>query len=91
MKLTFFRTSDAIGTHEFTGFVMMPTKAFGQFREMAAAMSRTTPAFVLNRSSRLMPGLRGTPAGMITTWASMVKNYSYHRTLFSYLKTSGKF
>jgi hypothetical protein len=27
----------------------------------------TMPALILNRSSRVMPGLRGTPAGMITT------------------------
>lgn len=46
---------------------MIPTKAFGQFREIAAAISRTTPAFVLKRSSRVMPGFRGTPAGMMTT------------------------
>lgn len=66
-SLTFFKTSDAIGTHELTGFVMIPTNAFGQLREIAAAISRTIPAFVLNRSSRVMPGFLGTPAGMITT------------------------
>lgn len=69
MLPTFFKTSEAIGTHEFTGFVIIPTNAFGQLREIAAAMSRTTPAFVLKRSSRVIPGFRGTPAGMITTWA----------------------
>lgn len=36
---------------------------------MATAKSRTIPAFVLNKSSRVMPGLRGTPAGMTTTSA----------------------
>jgi len=29
----------------------------------------TMPAFVLKRSSRVMPGLRGTPAGITTTLA----------------------
>lgn len=67
VSLTFFKTSDAIGTHELTGFVMIPTNALGQLREIAAAMSRTIPAFVLKRSSRVMPGFRGTPAGMMTT------------------------
>lgn len=67
ISLTFFKTSAAIGTHELTGFVIIPTNAFGQFREIAAAISRTIPAFVLKRSSRVMPGFRGTPAGMMTT------------------------
>lgn len=64
---TFFNVSAAIGTHELTGFVIIPTNAFGQLRAIASASVRTTPAFVLKRSSRVIPGLRGTPAGMITT------------------------
>lgn len=70
MRLTALRTSEAIGTHEFTGLVIIARKAFGQLLETANAISRITPALVLKRSSRVIPGLRGTPAGIITTWAS---------------------
>lgn len=55
------------------------TKAFGDAFEMALAISRTIPAFVLNKSSRVMPGLRGTPAGMTITSASKcVKSHENH-------------
>eukprot|EP00955_Chlamydomonas_euryale_P017783 189838-Chlamydomonas_euryale.AAC.10 len=53
--------SAAIGTVEFTGFEMMATKAFGHARAMPSQRVFTMPAFILNRSSRVMPGLRGTP------------------------------
>lgn len=63
-------TSAAIGTVEFTGLEIMPMRAFGHAMEQALAKSRTIEALVLKRSSRVMPGLRGTPAGMMTTSAS---------------------
>ena len=55
-----------MGTVELTGLEMMRTKALGQCWAMAWARSRTIPALMLKRSSRVIPGLRGTPAGMTT-------------------------
>jgi hypothetical protein len=46
---------------------MIPIKALGQTSAQATAKSRTIEALILKRSSRVMPGLRGTPAGMMTT------------------------
>jgi len=43
-----------------------PWHTFGQCSAAAVISVRTMPALMLNRSSRVMPGLRGTPAGMIT-------------------------
>ncbi len=40
---------------------------FGQLSATASTRLLTMPALMLNRSSRVMPGLRGTPAGMTTT------------------------
>ena len=45
----------------------MPISALGHTSAAAAAKSRTMEALILKRSSRVIPGLRGTPAGMITT------------------------
>ena len=50
-----------------TGFDMIPMRAFGEFLPIAWTRSRTMVALVLNRSSLVIPGFRGTPAGMITT------------------------
>ena len=44
------------GTVELTGFVITQKNAFGQIFADASAMSRTMPALVLKRSSRVMPG-----------------------------------
>lgn len=44
-------------------------RALGQFFAQAAAMDLTMDAFVLKRSSRDIPGLRGTPAGITTMFA----------------------
>ncbi|RUS15263.1 hypothetical protein BC937DRAFT_92681 [Endogone sp. FLAS-F59071] len=41
-------------------------KALGAYLAAAVARSLTMPALILNKSSRVMPGLRGTPAGMTT-------------------------
>lgn len=60
-----------MGTIELTGLVMIARMALGAFLETATARSLTIEAFVLNKSSRLMPGLRGTPAGITTTSASV--------------------
>mmetsp|Transcript_17646 Transcript_17646/g.39838 ORF Transcript_17646/g.39838 Transcript_17646/m.39838 type:complete len:214 (+) Transcript_17646:204-845(+) len=56
------------GTTEFTGFTIMAITASGQNFAHASTMPLAMPAFVLKRSSRVMPGLRGTPAGMKTRW-----------------------
>mmetsp|Transcript_27161 Transcript_27161/g.69129 ORF Transcript_27161/g.69129 Transcript_27161/m.69129 type:complete len:244 (-) Transcript_27161:335-1066(-) len=61
-------TSAAMGTVELTGLEMMATQAVGQCLAMASHRLATMPALMLNRSSRVMPGLRGTPAGMTTSW-----------------------
>ncbi|MPC15475.1 hypothetical protein E2C01_008267 [Portunus trituberculatus] len=45
----------------------MQIMALGQFSAQALARLATMEALVLNRSSRVMPGLRGTPAGITTT------------------------
>mmetsp|Transcript_6947 Transcript_6947/g.15210 ORF Transcript_6947/g.15210 Transcript_6947/m.15210 type:complete len:204 (+) Transcript_6947:503-1114(+) len=65
----FLRTSAAIGTVEFTGFEMIASVASGQYLPQPSTSVFTMLAFVLNKSSRVMPGLRGTPAGMTTTLA----------------------
>ena len=51
----------------FTGLEMIPIKALGQTSAAAAAKSRTIEALMLKRSSLVIPGLRGTPAGMMIT------------------------
>lgn len=53
-----------MGTVELTGLQMMSMCAFGETFAAALAKSRTIEALVLNKSSRVIPGLRGTPAGM---------------------------
>lgn len=65
--LCFFKISQAIGTVELTGFEMIQTSASGHVWAIAVVKSATMVAFTLKRSSRVMPGLRGTPAGITTT------------------------
>uniref|UniRef100_A0A1B0AIQ4 Uncharacterized protein n=1 Tax=Glossina pallidipes TaxID=7398 RepID=A0A1B0AIQ4_GLOPL len=55
----------AMGTHVLTGFVMTAIMALGHFVAMTLTMSLIIPALTLKRSSRVMPGLRGTPAAVI--------------------------
>ena len=55
-----------------SGLVIVMTKAFGQCRSIAAPTSPTTLVLMPIRSSRLMPGLRGTPAVTITTSAPLM-------------------
>ena len=52
-KRKFQRIKDTV---ELTGFVITQKNAFGQIFADASAMSRTMPALVLKRSSRVMPG-----------------------------------
>lgn len=54
-----------------TGLEMMRMLASGACSAAALARSRTMEALVLKRSSRVMPGLRGTPAGMTTMSAPL--------------------
>lgn len=51
----FLKTSTAIGTVELTGFVIIAINAFGQVFAAASHKSRTILAFVLNKSSRVIP------------------------------------
>mmetsp|Transcript_43590 Transcript_43590/g.103590 ORF Transcript_43590/g.103590 Transcript_43590/m.103590 type:complete len:239 (+) Transcript_43590:340-1056(+) len=67
----FLRTAEAMGTVELTGFEMIRSIAFGQFLAQASMRVATMDALVLKRSSRVMPGLRGTPAGITTSWQSL--------------------
>jgi hypothetical protein len=60
-----------MGTVELTGFEMMHIRAVGQNLAQAFAKSRTIEAFVLKRSSRVIPGFLGTPAGITTTLQSV--------------------
>ncbi len=64
-KFTMIIVEQNIQIH--TGLEMIPIKALGQTSAQATAKSRTIEALMLKRSSRVMPGLRGTPAGMMTT------------------------
>lgn len=78
--LTFIIISQAIGTTEFTGLVMIPMIALGHVLAQASINSATIEALMSNKSSRVIPGLRGLPAGMTTTStpASSSKIISYY-------------
>lgn len=54
-RLTFLNTSQAIGTQELTGFVIMARMAFGFTSTAASAMVFITFAFELNKSSLVIP------------------------------------
>lgn len=69
-----------MGTQVLTGLVIMATIALGHCLAMFVAMSLIMPALTLKRSSRVIPGLRGTPAGITTTsepWKRRDKNKYY--------------
>lgn len=53
----------------------MPIRAFGQTSATATIKSLTMEAFVLNKSSLVIPGFLGTPAGIITTSAPFKESY----------------
>ena len=54
----------------------MAIKAFGDASAIACVRSLTIEAFVEKRSSLVIPGLRGTPAGIMTTYIKIqqIKN-----------------
>lgn len=58
-----------------TGFDMIPTRALGLTCPITLIISHTIDILVLNRSSRVIPGLRGIPAGIITTSVSATASY----------------
>merc|ERR1712200_119590 len=62
----FLKISQAMGTVELTGLEMMAIMALGHTLAAAAARLATMDALVLKRSSLVMPGFLGTPAGMTT-------------------------
>jgi hypothetical protein len=59
-----------------SGLVTQMTKASGQYFRKPAPTCSMTFKLISSRSSRLMPGLRGTPAVTITTSASFSSAYS---------------
>ncbi len=61
-----FSTSAAMGTVEFTGLLIILTIACGQCFATPSINVRTIPALILNKSSLVIPGFLGTPAGIIT-------------------------
>ncbi len=64
-----FRTSAASGTVELTGLVIMQIHALGQVFAQLRTRLAIMLALMLNKSSRVIPGLRATPAGITTTSA----------------------
>ena len=58
-----------------SGLVMQITKALGQFFLMPSPTDCMTLVLMPSRSSRLMPGLRGTPAVTMTTSAPLIALY----------------
>uniref|UniRef100_A0A0A9EUG6 Pco104294 n=1 Tax=Arundo donax TaxID=35708 RepID=A0A0A9EUG6_ARUDO len=62
----FLKTSAAMGTVELTGLLITSTIALGQHFAIPSQRVRTIPALMLNKSSLVIPGFRGTPAGIIT-------------------------
>lgn len=62
-----------IGSIELMGSVKTRTNAFGAHFAEQSAKSLTMGAFVLNISSRFIPGLRGTPATQIIIWKMNLK------------------
>jgi hypothetical protein len=74
------RTSQAMGTVELTGLEMIVRMAFGHASAQAATRLRTMEPLVLKRSSRVMPGLRGTPAGITTTCKQHRTPHTTHHT-----------
>ncbi len=68
-------TSRSTHTMASSGLVMQMTNAFGAFFLMPSATCEMTLALMPIRSSRLMPGLRGTPAVTITTSEPAIASY----------------
>ena len=64
-----FKTSAAIATVVFTGFVITPIQAVGATSATLPTNVLIMPALILNKSERSIPGLRATPAEIKTTSA----------------------
>ena len=64
-----FRSTQTMAS---SGLVMQMTKAFGACFLMPSPTCSITLALMPIRSSRLMPGLRGTPAVTMTTSAPSI-------------------
>mmetsp|Transcript_37465 Transcript_37465/g.106280 ORF Transcript_37465/g.106280 Transcript_37465/m.106280 type:complete len:241 (-) Transcript_37465:14-736(-) len=62
-----FNVSAATGTVEFTGLEITKMQALGHASAQPVIKVLTMLALMAKRSSRVMPGLRGTPAGITTT------------------------
>jgi hypothetical protein len=60
------RTSAAIGTVEFTRLLMIFISASEQWSATPSIRLLTMPVLLLNKSSLVIPGLRGTPTGINT-------------------------
>merc|ERR1719277_2845382 len=73
----FLNISLAIGTVELTGLEMIAKHASGQTSAAAWANFATIDAFVLNKSSLVMPGFLGTPAGMTTISAPTRESFNW--------------
>src|SRR5262245_30351464 len=65
-----------------SGLVTQMTKASGAYLRKPAPTCSMTLRLISRRSSRLMPGLRGTPAVTITTSASLISAYSLAPLIF---------
>lgn len=68
-----------------TGLAIIPIRALGQTSATATAKSRTMDALILKRSSLVMPGLRGTPAGIMTTSQPSRELCHYKRIVSKFL------
>jgi len=67
---------------------MIPTRALGLTCPITLIISHTIEILVLNRSSRVIPGLRGIPAGIITTSVSATASYKKNRLFLILRKNS---
>ena len=66
-----------------SGFETITRIASGRMlRPPRARTSATISSFVVTRSSRLMPGLRGSPAVITTTSEPAVSSYEFEPTMF---------
>src|SRR6476646_11196609 len=71
------------------GLVTQMTKASGAYLRKPAPTCSITLRLISKRSSRLMPGFRGTPAVTITTSASLISAYSLAPLIFGLYFSTG--
>ncbi len=65
-----------------SGFETITRIASGECLAASRAQERTISSFVVTRSSRLIPGLRGSPAVMTTTSEPAVASYEFDPEVF---------